>query len=326
MYSRIGPRTQISNSTPLTELGYNRVVLVTGASGFVGRYLVKYLAEREYRVIASSRSFFKFRHPNITNVQLPDLTSSFEWRSLLYQCDIVVHLAGLAHRFASDDLYNSVNVKAVASLTQAARECGTRQLVYVSSIAAQSGSCSDVNLTEADAPRPTNAYGRSKLAAEDIIRAADIPFTILRPVVMYGQNDKGNFALMRRCARLPVSLPFGSLKAPRSVLSIKNFSSAVDFVLKDVGSLGETFIVSDPEAVSVAEMIAAYRIALGKRPNLIQVPEKWIEMILKFLRQEGMWQRIGCPLLAPPHKLLQRGWIPEQNSFLMQRGWREAVD
>lgn len=296
----------------------NRVVLVTGASGFVGRHLVKYLAEREYSVIASSRSFFKFRHPNITNVQLPDLTNRFDWRSLLYQCDAVVHLAGLAHRFASDDLYNLVNVRAVASLTQAAKDCGTRQLVYVSSIAAQSGSYSDVNLTEADAPRPTNSYGRSKLAAEDIVRAADIPFTILRPVVMYGLEDKGNFALMRKCARLPIPLPVGSLKAPRSVLSISNFSSAVDFVLKDVRSIGETFIVSDPKAVSVAEMIAAYRTALGKRPNLIQVPEKWIETTLKFLGQEGMWQRMGCRLSAPPHKLLQRGWTPEQNSFLVQ--------
>ncbi|WP_322868084.1 NAD-dependent epimerase/dehydratase family protein [Bradyrhizobium ottawaense] len=296
----------------------NRVVLVTGASGFVGRHLVEYLAEREYNVIASSRSFFKFRHPNITNVQLPDLTSDFDWRSLLYQCDTVVHLAGLAHRFASDDLYDLINVQAVASLTQAAKDCGTRQLVYVSSIAAQSGSYSDVNLTEADAPRPTNAYGRSKLAAENIVRAADIPFTILRPVVMYGLEDKGNFALMRKCARLPIPLPFGSLKAPRSVLSISNFSSAVDFVLKDVRSIGETFIVSDPSAVSVAEMIAECRTALGKRPHLIQIPEKWIETILKFFGQEGMWQRIGCRLLAPPHKLLQRGWTPERNSFLIQ--------
>ncbi|WP_167380640.1 NAD-dependent epimerase/dehydratase family protein [Bradyrhizobium arachidis] len=310
----------------MTELGNNKIVLVTGASGFVGRHLVKYLAEREYTVIAGSRSFFGFKHPNITNIQLPDLTSRFDWRSLLYQCDTVVHLAGLAHSFASDDLYNLVNVQAVASLAQAAKECGTKQLVYVSSIAAQSGSYADVNLTEADPPRPTNAYGRSKLAAEDIVRAADVPFTILRPVVMYGFKEKGNFALMRKCARLPVPLPFGSLKAPRSVLSISNFSSAVDFVLRDVRSIGETFIVSDPRAVSVAEMIAAYRVALGKRPNLIQVPEKWIETTFKLLGQEGMWQRMGCPLLASPHKLLQRGWTPEQNSFSVQRDKEKQVD
>ncbi len=290
-------------------------LLVTGSNGFVGQHLVKYLADRGHNVIASSRSLLKFNHPNITTVQVADLTTDFDWHPLLSRCDTVVHLAGLAHKFADDHLYNLVNVEAVEALTQAARACGTKHIVYVSSIAAQSGSYSDVNLTEADTPKPSNAYGRSKLAAEVIVRAADVPFTILRPVVMYGAQEKGNFALMRRCARLPIPLPFGGLCAPRSVLSISNFSSAVDFVLKDSRSIGETFIVSDPDTVSVAEMITAYRTVLGKRPNLLQVPEKFIKAAFYLLGQQGMWERVGCPLLAPPTKLLQMGWRPEQASF-----------
>src|SRR5439155_26204580 len=113
------------------------------------------------------------------------------------------------------------------SLAQAARVSGTRQLICVSSIAAQSGSCSDSELTEEDFPKPSNAYGRSKLAAENVVRATGVPFTILRPVVMYGQGEKGNFALIHKTARTRIPLPFGSLKAPRSILSIHNFNSAV---------------------------------------------------------------------------------------------------
>jgi len=290
-------------------------VLVTGSGGFVGQHLVNYLAEHGYEVLASSRSVLKFSHPNITNIQVQDLTTDFDWRPLLSRCDTVVHLAGLAHQSADDRLYDLVNVKAVESLTRSAEACNLKHMVYTSSIAAQSGSYSDVNLTEADTPKPSNSYGRSKLSAEIIVRAATVPFTILRPVVMYGLQEKGNFALMRKCARLPMPLPFGSLRAPRSVLSVTNFSSAVDFVLTNNRSIGETFIVSDPKTVSVAEMLTVYRTALGKRANLVQVPEKWIETALRYLGQQAMWERVGCPLLAPPTKLMQMGWKPEQSVF-----------
>ena len=87
-------------------------------------------------------------------------------------------------------------------------------------------------------PKPTNSYGRSKLAAEQAVRASGVSFTILRPVVMYGQGEKGNFqgekgnfSIIHKISRLPVPLPFGALTAQRSVLSVDNFSSAVVMVL-----------------------------------------------------------------------------------------------
>jgi nucleoside-diphosphate-sugar epimerase len=292
-----------------------RVVLVTGSNGFVGQHLVKYLAECGHSVIASSRAALQWDHPNITNVQVPDLVTGFDWKPLLSRCDTVVHLAGIAHRLVDERTYNRINIGVTASVAQDARICGTKQLVFISSIAAQSGSFSDCELTEEDFPEPINAYGRSKLAAENVVRAAGVPFTILRPVVIYGAGEKGNFALIHRAAKMRIPLPFGSLKAPRSVLSIDNFNSAVEFVLTNPISIGETFIVSDPAMISVAEMITAYRAALGRRPNLLQVPEKWVEIILKVIRQGATWQRLGSPLLAPPKKLLRMGWKPVQTTF-----------
>jgi UDP-glucose 4-epimerase len=127
---------------------------------------------------------------------------------------------------------------------------------------------------------------------------------------MYGNGEKGNFALIHKIARIPIPLPLGSLTAPRSVLSIENFNSAVDFVLAEPRALGETFIVSDPRELSVAEMISAYRLARGMRPNVFSVPSTWIERILMMLGRATAWQRLGAPLLAPPTKLLSMGWKP----------------
>ena len=285
-------------------------VLVTGSDGFVGRHLVPYLAAQGYRVVAASRTSATFEDPNIVAVPLPDLSIPFDWQPLLEQCNVVVHLAGIAHKFAVDDLYDRVNRQATAALARAAFRHGTQHLIFISSIAAQSGSFSDHDLTEDDLPMPNNSYGRSKLAAEKAVRAAGVPFTILRPVVIYGDGEKGNFATVHKISRLPLPLPFAGLKARRSVLSIRNFNSAIVTALTNSQARGETFIVSDPTPITVAELIANYRTNLGRSPGLLPIPERWLELSLKILGQRATWERVGLPLIARPSKFLAIGWKP----------------
>jgi UDP-glucose 4-epimerase len=288
-------------------------VLVTGADGFVGRHLVPYLAAQGYRVIAASRTVSCSKNPDISSAALPDLAHPFDWQPLLQQCDVVIHLAGIAHKFAVDELYDRVNHEAAAALANAASRCGIRHLVFISSIAAQSGSFADHELREVDPPRPNNAYGRSKLAAEQAVSSAGVPFTILRPVVIYGAGEKGNFATVHRISRLPIPLPLGALKARRSVLSIENFNSAIKTVLINPRARGETFIVSDPTPLTVADLITRYRVSLGRPSWLLQVPEKWLELSLRAIGQTAMWERLGCPLIANPSKLIAIGWNPAQS-------------
>lgn len=285
-------------------------VLVTGADGFVGRHLVPYLAAQGYRVIAASRAASAFEHPNISATPLPDLSKLFDWQPILEQCDAVVHLAGIAHKYAGDDFYDRVNHRATSALARAISRSGARHLVFISSIAAQSGAYADEELTEDDFPTPNNAYGRSKFAAEQAIRAAGISFTILRPVVIYGDGEKGNFATVHRISRLPIPLPFGALTARRSVLSIRNFNSAVETALNNPRARGETFIVSDPAPVTVGDLIARHRASLGRPPWLMPVPESWIKVWLKATGGRAVWERIGKPLVAPPKKLIAIGWEP----------------
>jgi nucleoside-diphosphate-sugar epimerase len=284
-------------------------VLVTGADGFIGHHLVPYLAAQGFKVIAGSRAESAFEGPNIVAARLPDLSMPFDWRPLLQPCNAVVHLAGIAHRHADDDKYDRVNRRATEALARAAFDSG-KHLVFVSSIAAQSGSFADHELTEDDPPRPTNSYGRSKLAAEGTVRAVGVSFTILRPVVVYGCGEKGNFAIARKIAHLPMPLPFGSLTAQRSVLSVQNFASAVATVLADPRARGETFIVSDPTTVTVSDVILRYRSSRGRSPCLIPIPERWLELSLKAVGLSEVWEGIGRPLVARPGKLLALGWKP----------------
>jgi len=283
-------------------------VLVTGSDGFIGRHLVPYLAGQGHQVVAASRAM-STEGPNIRPIRLPDLAQPFDWKPLLEQCNAVVHLAGIAHTFADEDLYDRVNHRATAALAAAAADCNVH-LVFISSIAAQSGSFSIEELTEDDPPRPINAYGQSKLAAEEAILASGASYTILRPVVIYGEGEKGNLGTIRKIANLPLPLPFGGLKARRSVLSVQNLNSAVEMAMSEPLARGETLIVADPTPVTVADLIARYRADCGRSAWLFPIPSIWIESALKAGGQSPIWHRIGCPLIARPDKLISLGWKP----------------
>jgi UDP-glucose 4-epimerase len=283
-------------------------VLVTGSDGFIGRHLVPYLAAQGYKVIAASRSA-AVEGPNIVSARLPDLSGEVDWAPLLRGCDAVVHLAGIAHTNAPDAPYDRINNQATAALSDAVSRSGAH-LVFISSIAAQCGSFSYSELMENDPPNPVNAYGRSKLAAEQAIRVSGGSFTILRPVVVYGEGEKGNLATIRKISGLPLPLPFGGFSARRSVLSVQNLNSAVAIALTDPRARGETFIVADPVPITVADLITRYRADFGRQPGLFTIPESWFAMALKVAGQGAIWHRIGCPLVAKPQKLLALGWKP----------------
>jgi len=284
-------------------------VLVTGSDGFVGRHLVPYLAERGYRVTAASRVTTAFKHPNVVAAKLPDLSTDCDWSPLIDECDAIVHLAGIAHRSVDVELYDRVNREATDTLAREAFAKG-KHLVFISSIAAQSGPCSDRELTEDDTAKPTNPYGKSKLAAELCIQAAGVSYTILRPVGIYGPGAKGNFAALERIAGLRIPLPIKGLTAHRSVLSIGNFCSAVVRVLNDPRARGEIFIVSNPTPLTVAEIFTRCRADSDSPPLLLSVPAKLLEISLKAAGLTSLWSRIGRPLVARPRKLLSLGWEP----------------
>jgi nucleoside-diphosphate-sugar epimerase len=285
---------------------------VTGAAGFVGRAALTALAQRGFVLRAAQRSPPRSPLPaGIEVVELPDLASEFDWKPLLTGVDRVIHLAAIADSGAADTaLHDRVNRWATERLARAAAESGISRFVFISSIRAQTGPSADHALTERDAPEATDGYGRSKLAAEAAVRAAGVPFSILRPVPLYGPGVKGNFGLLLRAAQSRWPLPVKDFVNRRSLLGVDNLVSAVEFVLSAAVALNETYIVADPGTPPrLAEVMAILRQAQGRRPMIFALSRPTVEMPMRFLRPD-LWERLSGNLRADPAKLLAAGWQP----------------
>jgi UDP-glucose 4-epimerase len=288
-------------------------VLVTGASGTIGRPLCIALAAAGHTVRAAARDRRGLAFPSgVEIVQLGDLAAPLDWRPLLAGMDAVVHLAGIAHigtRFSASE-YDRINHQATAELARAAVQAGVRHFVFASSIRAQAGTHADHVLTEADAAQPTEPYGRSKRAAEDAVRQSGIAYTILRPVLVYAAGAPGNLADLIRLTRSALPLPFGAIDNRRSLLAVDNLISAVRFALQDPRARNEMFIIADPQPVSVADIVRICRRALGRAPGLVSLPPSLLAALFALIGQRDRWSRLAGSLEASPAKLIAAGWMP----------------
>jgi len=282
-------------------------VLVTGASGFVGRETVRTLAQRGHEVRAASRRGIGI--PGGVGAASHGDISDIDWSRMLAGCDAVVHLAGIAHISAGipEASYDRINHQATRALAHAAAREGIKRFVLVSSIRAQSGPTADHVLTEDEQAHPTDAYGRSKLAAERAVEETLLPYTILRPVVVYGPGAKGNVATLLRLAALPMPLPFGALPGRRSLVSLAALVDTIDFSLQ-YAPPRQTYIVADRAPVSLPQMIAALRHGLGRPPGLFPVPPSVLRLLLRLAGKADLLERIDGDLIASPAKLIEAGW------------------
>jgi nucleoside-diphosphate-sugar epimerase len=293
-------------------------VLVTGASGFIGRAVVTAFARDGRTVRAGVRT--PPQPPfqaGVETVHYGDLSQPRDFGSQLADVDQVVHLAAIAHtgQGVDPEIYDCVNRLATAELAHAAAKAGVRHFVFVSSIRAQSGPSADHALTERDEPAPTDAYGRSKLAAEAAVRSAGVPFTILRPALLYGPGAKGNFALLLRAALSRWPLPVKDFVNRRSLLGIDNFISALAFILSSPHTIGETYIVADPGIPpALPGLIATVRHAQGRWSLLLPLPPHYVESPLRWMGRDELWERLGDNLRVDPGKLIAAGWHPAHDT------------
>ena len=286
-------------------------VLVTGASGFVGPHVVQALLAAGYRVRITQRNGSE-PPPGVEAVVTGDFAAPIDWAPALAGVAHVVHLAVLAHAGPGLDeaLYRQVNTHATLDLAQAAYRAGVGRFVFVSSIKALSGASDAPPLDEDAPPAPDDAYGRSKLAAEQGLAGIDLDWVALRPVLVYGPGVKANMAALVRLARLPLPLPLGGLTAPRSLLAVENLADAVLFALTPRCPARRAYALADPEPLSVAEMLAALRKGMGRAPGLVPAPAGWLRLAAGLVGRREAFDKLAGSLVARPEALLRAGWRP----------------
>jgi nucleoside-diphosphate-sugar epimerase len=287
------------------------VIALTGATGFIGRHLLRELPRHGYRLRVLLRRPAEVP-PEASSAVVGDIAAPRNMAVALRDVDMVIHSAGLAQGMSGhpEDDYRSINTEATVALARAAERAGIKRFVFLSSIRAQSGPCADAVLTEADPPAPTDAYGRSKLAAEQGLAELGLDWVALRPVLVYGPGVKGNMASLAELARSKLPLPFGGLKARRSLLSLDNLVSAIDTVLRAPAPLRRPLIVADPEPLTVPEMVAALREGLGRGPGLVPVPSPLLEVAARLAGRGEVYRRLSGSLVANPAALMELGWRP----------------
>jgi UDP-glucose 4-epimerase len=289
----------------------NARLALTGGTGYIGQHLLRALTRRGYQVRVLLRRPTMLP-PDCTSAVIGDIARPQNMASALADVDAIIHSAGLSVAASGrpEDDYRVLNVEATIGLARSAQRAGVRRFVFLSSVRAQAGASDPRVLSEDMEARPTDAFGRSKLTAEQGLADVGIDWVALRLALAYGPGVTGNMARLIRLARSPLPLPLGALSARRSLLSLDNLAAAVDCVLKVEGPLRRPLITADPQPLTVGEMVAAMRRGLKRRPGLIPVPPGILAALLRAAGRADAYERLAQPLVADPSALLRLGWVP----------------
>lgn len=287
------------------------LVALTGATGFVGRHLLSDMRARGFRVRLLLRRPTDGA-PEADSAVIGDLARPVNMARALEGVDAVVHSAGIAHAMSGrpEDDYRAVNTEATVALARAAERAGVRRFVFLSSVRAQTGPSAEGTVDETRTPAPTDAYGRSKLAAEEGLATLGIDFVALRPVLVYGPGVKGNMASLVRLAATPWPLPLGGLRARRSLLAVENLAEAVRAAVLAEGTLKRPLLVADEGAWTLPEMIAALRRGLGRPPGLLPLPTPLLPAVARAAGRGDVVERLAGELVVDPRALRGIGWRP----------------
>lgn len=287
------------------------LIALTGATGFIGRYLLGALPKRGYRLRVLLRRPTALPK-GCASAVIGDLARPHNMAEALADVDAVIHTAGLASTMSGvpEDDYRLFNTEATVVFAKAAQRSRVKRFVFLSSIRAQSGPTAEGTLTEEREPRPTDAYGRSKLAAEQGLADTDLDWVALRLALVYGPGVEGNMARLIKLARSPYPLPLAGLRSKHSLLGLDNLVEAIDKVLAAKQPLKRPFIVADPKPLTIAAMIAAMRQGLGRRAALFYVPKPLLRSALRAAGQVDSYAPLFGSLVADSTALSRLNWVP----------------
>lgn len=266
-------------------------LVVTGASGFIGRALVPVLRERGHAVVALDRA------------ATGDLAGFAGWPAQLAGADAVVHLAALAHsRHVDEARLRASNVDAALALGRAAAAAGVRMLL-MSSVKVLGEETPGAPFDDASPLAPQDAYARAKAAAEAALRAVPgLALTVLRPPLVYGPWVKANFLALLGAVARGWPLPFAGIRNRRSLVFAGNLADCVARCLEAPAAAGKTYCVSDGAPLSTPDLCRAIGAALGRPARLFALAPALLE-------------------IAPPARKLTRSLVVDDSAIRRELGW-----
>lgn len=296
-------------------------VLITGASGFVGRTLCHQAMRRGLGVHAAGRHA----------AQAPEGTRAFStgsidaetsWAPALAGAQTVVHLAARVHIMddrSADPLaaFRQTNTAGTLHLARQAAAAGVRRFVFVSSVKVNGeGTAAGRPFTAADAPAPQDAYGISKMEAEQGLRqiaaGTGMEVVIVRPPLVYGPGVKANFAALMRWLQRGIPLPLGAVNDNRrSLVALDNLVDLLITCIDHPAAANQTFLVSDGEDLSTTGLLRRMGQAMGSPARLIPVPPALLRLGAAALGKGDVAQRLlGSLQVDITHTRQTLGWAP----------------
>jgi nucleoside-diphosphate-sugar epimerase len=300
--------------------------LVTGATGFVGSHLVEALVRRGYAVTALVRSPGKASLLNalgVTQVQ-GDLEHRAALREAAAGQEVIFHVAGLIA--ARDEVeFLRGNRDGTANLLEAATAGGSPRFVLVSSMAAGGPSPRGTPLDGSEPPAPVTQYGRSKLAGEEVVRAGSLPWTIVRPPMVYGPRDREVLKVFKLAgAFTPV---FGDGSQELSAIYGPDLAESLIAAGTAAGTVNRTYYACHPEVFQSGDFVRKVGATMGRSVRVIPLP-RWLAV--GALSLTGTAARLAgrATILTTDkaHEFFQPAWTGDPTPLMRDSGWTPTHD
>ena len=314
------------------EISSKYTVLVTGATGFVGRHVCSYLHATGFSVRAAVRKSAALPEA-WQQVAVGDIGPDTVWDAALVGVECVVHLASYSPPpgATADEIataYRRVNVEGSERLARAAASAGVRRLVYVSTIKVNGEiTPSDEAFTSVSPPRPQDSYGQNKWLAEQRVReigeSSTLETVILRSPLVYGPGVRANFLALLRLVERGLPVPLGSVRNRRSMLYVENLADAIRHCLDSPQARGQTYLLSDGEDLSTPALIERIALHMHRPARLWPLPVGMLRGVGSLLGKRGLVDRLTGSLRVDSGRIReQAAWTPP---FTLDEGLRATV-
>ncbi|WP_040678303.1 NAD-dependent epimerase/dehydratase family protein [Rhizobium mesoamericanum] len=272
------------------------MLLVTGATGFVGQDLLRRLRLRNLPFKAACRS------DRAGYLAVGDIDGGTDWKAVLPGVDAVIHLAAANQNVVDGsnpgpEVFRTVNTEGTINLAKQAAASGVKRFIFISTIKVNGErSAKERPFTPQDIPNPATDYAVSKLEAERALialsKTSDMQIVIIRPPLVYGRGAGGSFKALAQLVRSGIPLPMASIGNRRSMIYVENLADLIVTAVVHPAAAGQVLLAGDGEAVSTPELLRLLAAAMGRRARLVPCPPAVLQMLGRAIGKEELVSRL----------------------------------